>query len=144
MKRRMLLICSLAILVGFVSGWVTRSAGGDDSDSKTMVYELRTYTTNPGKLPGLHKRFHGHTLQLFKKHGMKNVIYTTPTDEKLKDNTLVYLVAHKNRKAADASWKAFVSDPAWKQAYAKSIEDGKLVKKVVRQYLQPTDYSPMK
>jgi hypothetical protein len=39
-----------------------------------MVYELRTYTTLEGRLPALHKRFSDHTLQIFKKHGMTNVI----------------------------------------------------------------------
>ncbi len=144
MQRRMFLIGSLAVLVGFVSGWFARPVSGENDEQKTMVYELRTYTTNPGKLPELHNRFRDHTIALFKRHGMKNVIYTTPTDKKRKENTLVYLVAHKSRTAADASWKAFVSDPEWKKAYAASIEDGKLVKKITRQYLKPTKYSPMK
>lgn len=30
------------------------------------VYELRTYTTHPGRLPALNKRFKDHTMKLFK------------------------------------------------------------------------------
>ena len=39
------------------------------------LYELRTYTTVAGKLPDLHKRFCEHTMQIFEKHGIQNVIY---------------------------------------------------------------------
>ena len=106
---------------------------------ETLVYELRTYTCNPGKLPALHDRFKNHTLKLFEKHGMKNVMYWTPND---KEDTLIYVVAHQSREAADQSWKDFVADPDWKAAYAESIKDGKLVKKVERQYMTQTEYSP--
>ena len=85
-----------------------------------------------------------HTLSLFKKHGMTNLIYTTPMDEKTASNTLVYVIAHKSRDAAKESWKAFIGDPDWKKAYRNSIKDGKLVTKVQSQYLNATDYSPSK
>ena len=59
-------------------------------------------------------------------------------------NTLVYVISHKNRKAAAASWKAFIADPEWTAAYKNSIKDGKLVTKVTSQFLVPTAYSPLK
>jgi len=110
----------------------------------TRVFELRTYTTNPGKLPALHARFRNHTMKLFEKHGMKNVGYWTPTDEKLAENTLIYIVSHASKEEAQKSWKAFIDDPEWKAAYQESIKDGKLVKKVDSVYMTPTDFSPMK
>jgi hypothetical protein len=109
-----------------------------------MVFELRTYTTNDGKLDDLHARFRDHTISLFKKHGMTNLIYTTPTDKKTASNTLVYVIAHNSRAAAKESWKAFITDPEWQKAYRNSIKDGKLVTKVQSQYLNATDYSPSK
>ncbi|MAG94009.1 MAG: NIPSNAP family protein [Planctomycetaceae bacterium] len=111
------------------------------AEKASEVYELRTYTTNEGKLPALHKRFSDHTMTIFETHGIKNIAYWTPTD---KPNTLVYLVAHKSRAAARKSWPAFGNDPAWKKAYAASTEDGRLVSKVESIYLQPNDYSPVK
>ena len=57
---------------------------------KARVFELRTYTTNPGKLPDLLARFRNHTLKLFKKHGMTNVAYWTVNG---KDDTLVYILS---------------------------------------------------
>jgi len=136
-NRFAFLSLSLA-LVGssLIAGSFAQVASADDSE---MVYELRTYTCNPGKLPNLHARFKNHTMKLFEKHGMKNVMYWTPVD---KEDTLIYVVAHKSREAADQSWKAFVNDPDWKKAYQESIADGKIVKKVQRQYMTPTEYSP--
>ena len=54
-------------------------------EKKTRVYELRTYTVLPGRLPALHKRFADHTMKLFEKHGMKNEMYWTLTDDTRKD-----------------------------------------------------------
>jgi len=113
---------------------------------KGLLYELRTYTTNPGKGPNINARFRDHTIALFEKHGIQNLIYTTPIDEKLSKNTLVYLIAHKDADAAQVSWKSFGSDPAWKKVAAESQVDGRILIKggVKRQYLNLTDYSPLK
>ena len=56
-----------------------------------MLYELRTYYTPEGKLDALNARFRNHTLALFEKHGMKNIMYWVPVD---KPNTLIYVIAH--------------------------------------------------
>ena len=105
------------------------------------VYELRTYTTNEGKLEALQSRFRDHTVKLFEKHGMKNVGYWVPTDKR-SDNTLIYIIQHKSRDAANASWKAFMGDPDWQAAYKASVADGRLVKKVESVYMNGTDYNP--
>jgi len=112
-----------------------------DADSKEdpMLYELRTYHTPEGKLDALNARFRNHTLTLFEKHGMKNIMYWTPVD---KPNTLIYVIAHKDKAAADASWKAFRDDPEWQKVAEETQRDGKLVEKVESVYMTPTDYSP--
>ena len=43
--------------------------------SKGGVFELRTYTTPPGRLANLDARFRDHTLALFARHGMHNWLY---------------------------------------------------------------------
>lgn len=115
-------------------------------DKPGLLYELRVYTAAPGKLANLNARFRDHTTKLFEKHGMTNVVYTTPIAEPLKENTLVYVLAHKDRETADASWKAFQADPEWKKVAEASQVDGPLLVKdgVVRMYLTPTDFSPVK
>ena len=105
------------------------------------VYELRTYTTNKGKLDDLNARFRDHTVKLFEKHGMKSLGYWVPTDER-SENTLIYILQHQSRDAAKASWKAFMQDPDWQAAYKASIADGRLVNNVESVYMEGTDYNP--
>jgi len=104
-----------------------------------LLYELRTYTTHPGKLEELHSRFSNHTQALFEKHGIKNVAYWTPVDT---PNTLVYIIAHTSKEAAEASWKAFVADEEWRTVYAESQANGPLVANIESVFMTTTDYSP--
>ena len=103
------------------------------------VYELRTYTTNAGKLDHLNARFRDHTVALFKKHGIQSIGYWVPV---AKENTLVYVIKHKSRDAAKASWQAFIADPAWKKVARESQLDGQILAKAPESiYMETTDYS---
>ena len=106
------------------------------------VYELRIYHVMPGKLDELLARFRDHTDKLFERHGMKSVAYWTPVDEPQKSDTLIYILQHPSRAAAEANWKAFQDDPEWKSVKAKSEENGKLVEKVDSTFMSLTDFSP--
>jgi hypothetical protein len=149
MKRRSLLQSLPAAALLPTSAWASlqpekaeqpqKEGGGQGS---TMVYELRIYHANEGKLDDLLKRFREHTTKLFERHGIKNVAYWTPTDEPLKGKTLVYMLAHPSRDAATANWKAFREDPEWISVRDKSEENGKLVEKIDSTYLEMTDFSP--
>ncbi len=108
------------------------------------VYEMRTYTTHPGRLPALNARFRDHTLKLFEKHGMKNETYWIPTDPKLAENTLIYVISHESEAAAKKSWDAFRADPEWAKARDASEADGKIVLKADSVFMKRTDYSPGK
>jgi hypothetical protein len=142
LRKAILATCALlaAAAAGF---WAGRTITAVHA-AGTKVYELRTYTAEPGKLDALHARFRDHTLTIFKKHGMQNVIYLKPLDEPLKSNTLIYLLAHESRDAAKKSWDEFRNDPEWQKVAKESEANGKLVTKVESVYLDPTDYSPMK
>ena len=114
-----------------------------NSNASAEVYELRTYTTNKGKLENLNARFRDHTVALFKKHGMESIGYWVPTDGEKAKNTLIYVIMHKSRDAAAASWKAFLSDPAWKKVAKDSQVDGQiLAKRPESVYMDVADYSP--
>jgi hypothetical protein len=127
-------------------GCVLLARARDDKPADSgRVFELRTYTANPGRAEAMHKRFRDHTCELFKKHGMELVGFWTPRDDKDgKADKLVYILAFPSREAAKASWKAFSDDPEWKKVYAESHKDGVIVGKVESVYLDPTDYSPLK
>jgi hypothetical protein len=110
------------------------------------VYELRTYYTEPGRLDALLARFRDHTTKLFEKHGITNLAYWVPTDEKNgAGSKLVYLLGYPSREAATASWKEFSADPEW-QKVRKASEapeaGGKIVSKVESVFLGATSYSP--
>lgn len=138
----------MAIATGtFVAGFAVRGVVSNPvahAQSNNRVFELRTYTAAPGKFDALNKRFRDHTVALFTKHGMTHVGYWTPTEEPLKGNTLIYVLAHKSREAAKKSWDAFRNDPDWIKARDESQKDGSLTTKVESVFLEPTDYSPIK
>jgi NIPSNAP protein len=139
-------------VIGVVAVFVLGAFAGRAFDRMTIVgaqtparvFELRTYTAPDGKLGDLHKRFRDHTLRIFAKHGMTSVVYLSPMDQPLAQNTLVYLLAHPSREAAKASWTAFVTDPEWKKVSSESQVNGPIVSKVESMFLTATDYSPLK
>ena len=135
----------LALAAAFGAGLLAAPHFGVvQAQTAAKVYELRTYTAPEGKLADLHKRFRDHTLRIFQKHGMTNVIYLAPMDAPASQNTLVYLLSHQSREAAKASWDAFRNDPEWKKVSSESQVAGPIVTKVDSVFLQATDYSPMK
>ena len=118
-----------------------RAAVADDG---TAAYELRTYHTAEGRLPALLARFRDHTVALFARHGMSSVAYWTPTDEPLKDRTLIYILKHKSREAATESWKAFQDDPVWVKVRTESeseAQGGKIVERVESTFMVLTGFS---
>lgn len=111
----------------------------------SRCYELRTYYAAPGKLEELHARFRNHTLALFKKHGMEVVGFWGPTDkEKGSENTLIYVLAFPSREARNASWRAFQTDPVWREAARESEKNGKLTERVESVIMAATDYAAVK
>jgi hypothetical protein len=108
------------------------------------VYELRTYTTHPDRLDELIQRFEDHTVRLFEKHGIESVGYWVPQDDPASENTLIYMLAHRNRDAAMANWAAFSEDPEWQAVRAASESDGPIVENVVRVFMDPTSFSGLR
>ena len=133
----------------FAAGFGVRGFVGGEAahaQSATRVFEMRTYTAAPGKLAALQTRFRDHTLRIFEKHGMQNIGYWIPADPPNSENTLVYIIAHKDRETAKKNWAEFGADPEWQKVRTESMApDGvSLTTKVESVFLNPTDYSPMK
>jgi hypothetical protein len=57
-----------------------------------------------------------------------------------KPNTLVYLMAYKDRAARDASWAALLADPEW----VKVRTELNVRSSIDAVYMVATDYSPLK
>ena len=141
-RRALLIACPIIALTIIAS--MNQIARPTTTDAKERVFEIRTYTCEPGKLPDLLKRFQDHTTKLFEKHGMTNIGYWVPTDEPLSKNTLIYVLAHDSRDAAKKSWDGFRSDPDWIKARDASEASGKIVTKVDSIFAAPTTFSAIK
>src|SRR4051812_12846775 len=134
-----------AIVTAFAMLFGLRPVHSDSAaNNNTRVFEIRTYTTEPGKLPELLKRFREHTTKLFEKHGMTNVGYWVPTDEPRSKNTLIYILAHDSRAAAKKSWDEFHKDLDWQKVQKASEAGGKIVNHVESVFAESTDFSAIK
>lgn len=145
MKVTLRLLVLLGIFTaGFLAGTRgTAPASAAPAPDVDRVFEIRTYTAHPGKLDVLHRRFRDHTVEILTRHGMRHIGYWVPTDTSRAGNTLVYILAHQSRDAAQKSWAAFRADPEWKKVAAASESNGKVVSKVEAVFLRATDYSPI-
>ncbi len=137
------------------------------------VFELRTYIATPNNLGRLNDRFRNHTMELFQKHGITNIVYwgmapgetlmatellsaVSPVGKSAADitkdlpaanNALVYFIAHASPEAAKASFSAFGQDPDWTKARVASEEGagGSLTagNAVKSLFLKPAPFSPI-
>jgi hypothetical protein len=138
---RRIVFTAFVFTVGAIAG---RMIGPDpvaSAQQKNRVFEIRTYTTNEGKLDALNARFRDHTTTIFKRHGMENIGYWVPQDT---PNTLLYIIAHQSREQAKKNWAEFGADPEWIKARTESEANGKIVAKVESVFADPTEYSPIK
>ena len=105
-----------------------------------MLYELRIYHCVPGRLPALLNRFDTITLELWKKHGIRQAgFWTVAIGESNQD--LYYLLAWESMAERETKWTAFMNDPQWLEARAETERDGAIVASVNNQILQPTSFS---
>lgn len=102
-----------------------------------MLYELRIYHINSGKMPDIHKRFSEVTLGLFKKHKIHVCDFFEDAEG---GERLYYICAYEDRKARDLAFGAFVNDPEWKAVYASSRANGPIVERVESFFMNRVPY----
>lgn len=113
-------------------------------DAGPRIFSLRTYYTFPGRLGALHERFQNHTMEIFENNGIHNIAYfNLDQADPLAENVLMYFVSFPDTTSRKNSWASFSKDPAWKSAYANSIEDGKIVDSLTAEILTPVAFSPL-
>jgi|TARA_B110000438_G_scaffold148445_1_gene142981 hypothetical protein len=83
----------------------------DDS----RCFELRMYTAEPiqngvGGIDNLHQRFREQEVAIFEKLGAEVLAVWQRLDD---PNTLVWMLAYRNRAHRTEVWQAFGSDPEW-------------------------------
>ncbi len=115
----------------------------NQDSTTTRLWELRQYKDGPERVPSTVERFAFGEKDLFTKHGMQTVKFWTATD----NSAFIYLLAHQDQEAADASWKGFFGDfRPFMQKYREAhpnLPGGRGNGAEVR-FLVPTDYSPRK
>jgi hypothetical protein len=138
-------VAAALLTMGYMAGRFDAAVPVAQAAQTGRVFELRTYTTNDGKMPALQARFRDHTIKFFDKYNMKSIGYWTPMDGPAAQNTLIYIIAHESRDAAKASWAAFNADPDWVKVRNDSQAAGTILAKPPDSvFMTPTDYSPLK
>ena len=95
------------------------------------------------ELDALNARFRNHTVKLFERHGITSVGYFVPQDAPQSQNTLIYILAHKDRESAKQNWAAFQKDPEWQAVYEESSKNGPLQTQVLSVFMGPLDFSQL-
>lgn len=106
-----------------------------------MIYELREYTTVPGRMLALITRFNDHTMKLLEKHGMECVFLTTTEFGENSNNELVYVLKFSSYADMMEKWANFIADPEWIAVKAASEADGPILAKMRRRVLSSGYFS---
>ena len=90
-----------------------------------MLYELRVYEIAPNRMKAIVDRFTNITLDYFKKHGIRPVLFLEPVLGV--SNQLTYLLEWSSLAEREKCWNAFSSDPGWQAAREETEKDGVIV-----------------
>lgn len=113
----------------------------------SRCFELRMYTVDPsrdgqgpfkGGINELHQRFREKELAIFEKHGAEIIAVWQSLDN---PNTLIWMLAYRDRAHREEVWAAFAADPEWealRTKYMVPLERPNVV------MMSATDYSPLK
>jgi hypothetical protein len=115
-------------------------------DAKSRCFEVRIYTVDPsrigtgnfkGGINELHQRFREKEVAIFKKHGAEIVGVWQQTNN---PDTLVWMLAYRDRAHREEVWAAFGKDPEWdalRKKYFVPLKTNTFT-------MSASDYSPMK
>lgn len=108
-------------------------------DADARCFELRMYTaTNErGDIDDLHQRFREQEVAIFERHGAEVIGVWQRLDD---PNTLVWMLAYRDRAHRDEVWAGFAADPDWatlRERYDVSLS-------IEAYWMSATDYSNLK
>ena len=123
------------------AGQLTAEFSSNVADN-SRCFELRMYTAAPvengvGGIDNLHQRFREQEVAIFEKLGAEVLAVWQRLDD---PNTLVWMLAYRDRAHRQEVWTAFGTDPDWialRQKYAVSISAEVYM-------MSATDYSKLK
>ena len=94
-------------------------------DPGSRCFEIRMYTANTDRdgqgdyekaIDELHQRFREEEVAIFEKHGAEIIAVWQRLDD---PNTLVWMLAYKDRAHREQVWEGFRTDPAWEALRTK-------------------------
>ena len=106
----------------------------------SRCFEIRMYTANTergGDINTLHQRFREEEVAIFEKHGAEVIAAWQRLDD---PNTLVWMLAYRDRAHRDEVWTAFGADPDW----AALREKYQVPLSIEVYWMSATDYSNTK
>jgi len=133
------------LLMGMGAAAMIAAVGAGEAAAQVTgetVYELRIYHLNEGKQALIEERFKSKEVAIFERLGMHSVGYWSATDAPLAGQTLIYMMRHKSRAAANESWAKFNADPEWLALKAATEKDGPYAAKLESTFMKLTDFSP--
>lgn len=107
-----------------------------------MIYELRSYTAMPGRLPALLTRFAEVTTRFWARHGIRQVGSWT-VESGSHNRRLYYILAWESLAERETRWNAFMTDPEWIAARVVGDENGSVIETIENSFLKPTGFSPL-
>ena len=123
------------------SGQLPAELSGDVA-ADSRCFELRMYTAEKaldgkGGIDDLHQRFREKEVEIFENHGAEIIAVWQRLDD---PNTLVWMLAYRDRAHREEVWAGFRADPEWaalRKKYAVPIESNVFM-------MSATDYSALK
>ena len=119
LKWKILAVTGVAFGIAGV-GW-----GYAQQQTAPGFYELRIYTTQPGKRDALAARFANRTAAIYARHGITNVGYWIPqqSDPELgisAENTFIYIRGYPSKAERDKRLNAAHDDPEFGEVVTKA------------------------
>lgn len=130
------------ILLKAFEGAPQVKASGVKTNPAERVYELRSYESASEAIH-LNKvqMFNSGEVDLFQRLGFNAVFYGQVVAGSQMPN-LMYMTSFENKAARDEHWKAFGSDPQWKEMSGNPVYKNN-VSKINIVFLRPTAYSKL-
>jgi hypothetical protein len=135
-------------IVGIVFGISGVSWGYAQQRTGPGFFELRIYTTKPGKRDALAARFGNYTTKIYERYGITNVGYWYAASNAsaigvLDDRTFVYMRGYPSKQARDERLKAAQSDPEFVRIVLDQERnpEAALIETIHHIDLVPTDFS---
>ena len=148
----------LAVIIGFAASGLASAqeapapcgpagqlpAGlSNNAAADSRCFEIRMYTAEPevdgkGGIDELHQRFREGEVAIFEKHGAEIIAVWQNLDN---PNTLVWMLAYRDRAHRQEVWAGFAEDPEWDALlaqYPAPLEGAEVF------MLSASDYSALK